>query len=164
MKSLSVNPPIRGELPTALIGRPAKTGRTEFGQRILSARQELGLTQAQVAEHLGITQQSFAGWERRQTALRPEHLRQLARILNVTVDFLLGDQPSVRRGTGLSGEIRRAFDQVCGLPRHQQQRIATIIKALVAEASRRRRSASPVLNAARCVRAGGSACVRPSGR
>lgn len=134
MKAFTVSLTNRIELPKAVMGRPAKTGRTEFGQRIVAARQELGLTQAQVAEQLGITQQSFAGWERRQTALRPEHLRQLACILNVTVDFLLGDLPPGRRGMGPSGKVRRVFEHVSRLPRRQQQRIVSVIEALVAEA------------------------------
>lgn len=137
MKAFTVSLTNRIELPKAVMGRPAKSGRTEFGQRLVAARQEMGLTQAQVAAQLGITQQSFAGWERRQTALRPEHLRQLARILHVTVDFLLGDLPPGRRGTGPAGKVRRAFERVSRLPRHQQQRIVSVIEALVAQAGGR---------------------------
>ncbi len=136
MKAFTVSLTNRIDLPKVVMGRPAKTGRTEFGQRLVAARQQMRLTQAEVAGQLGITQQSFAGWERRQTALRPEHLRQLARILNVPVDFLLGDQPSGRRGMGPSVKVRRAFERVSRLPRHQQQRIVSVIEALVAQAGR----------------------------
>ena len=136
MKAFTVSLTNRIDLPKVVMGRPAKTGRTEFGQRLVAARQQMRLTQAEVAGQLGITQQSFAGWERRQTALRPENLRQLARILNVPVDFLLGDQPSGRRGMGPSVKVRRAFERVSRLPRHQQQRIVSVIEALVAQAGR----------------------------
>ena len=136
MKAFTVSLTNRIDLPKVVMGRPAKTGRTEFGQRLVAARQQMRLTQAEVAGQLGITQQSCAGWERRQTALRPEHLRQLARILNVPVDFLLGDQPSGRRGMGPSVKVRRAFERVSRLPRHQQQRIVSVIEALVAQAGR----------------------------
>ena len=136
MKAFTVSLTNRIDLPKVVMGRPAKTGRTEFGQRLVAARQQMRLTQAEVAGQLGITQPSFAGWERRQTALRPEHLRQLARILNVPVDFLLGDQPSGRRGMGPSVKVRRAFERVSRLPRHQQQRIVSVIEALVAQAGR----------------------------
>ena len=54
------------------MGRPAKSKRTEFGERLVTARQQAGLSQAQGAEKLGITQQSYGGWERRETALKPE--------------------------------------------------------------------------------------------
>ena len=43
-----------------------------------------------MAEKLGITQQTYAGWERQSyTALRPERLVQLAGALNVPLDYLM---------------------------------------------------------------------------
>lgn len=134
MQAFPVSPGDRVYLPDMITGRPAKTTRTEFGERVAAARQQLGLTQAQVAEELGITQQSYAGWERRHTALKPGHLRELARILKVSVDFLLGEKPSRQRGNGPAGKARRVFEAVSKLPRHQQQRIVSVVEALVAQA------------------------------
>ncbi len=134
MQAFPVSAADRGYPPDMITGRPAKTTRTEFGERIVAARQQLGLTQAQVAEALGITQQSYAGWERYPTALKPEHLRELARILKVSVDFLLGEKPPRQRGGGPAGKARRVFEAVSKLPRHQQQRIVSVVEALVAQA------------------------------
>jgi transcriptional regulator with XRE-family HTH domain len=113
--------------PDMAMGRPAKSKRTEFGERLVTARQELGLSQAQVAEKLGITQQSYGGWERRETALKPEHLVQLAAILNVTVDYLLGKENGRQRRGGPAGKARQVFEQVSQLPRHQQQRVLQVV-------------------------------------
>jgi transcriptional regulator with XRE-family HTH domain len=114
-------------------GRPAKTKRTEFGERLLAARQQLGLSQTQMAEKLGITQPSYAGWERRETALKPEHLVQLSAILNVTVDHLLGKENGSKRGSGPAGKARQIFERVSQLPRATQQRIlANVEDALTA--------------------------------
>jgi transcriptional regulator with XRE-family HTH domain len=117
-----------------ITGRPAKTQRTEFGQRLFAARQQLGLSQAQMAEKLGITQPSYAGWERRETALKPEHLVQLSAILNVTVDHLLGSKDNGRqRSGGPAGKARQIFERVSQLPRATQQRIlANVEDALTA--------------------------------
>ena len=41
-------------------GRPAKYPRTPFGERLNAAREVLGLSQAQVADKLGITQTAYA--------------------------------------------------------------------------------------------------------
>lgn len=113
--------------PDMAMGRPAKSKRTEFGQRLVAARQQVGLSQAQVAEKLGITQQSYGGWERRETALKPEYLLQLAAILNVSVDYLLGKENHSKRGGGPAGKARQIFEQVSQLPRHQQQRVLQVV-------------------------------------
>jgi transcriptional regulator with XRE-family HTH domain len=113
------------------MGRPAKTKRTEFGERLVTARQELGLSQAQVAERLGITQQSYGGWERRETALKPEHLIRLAEILNVTVDYLLGKENGRKRRGGPAGKLRQVFERASQLPRHQQSKVAEFVEAFV---------------------------------
>lgn len=119
-------------------GRPAKTKRTEFGERLLTARQQAGLSQTQMAEKLGITQPSYAGWERRETALKPEHLLRLAAILNVTVDHLLGKESNRKRG-GPAGKARQIFERVSQLPRATQQRIlANVEDALIAYEVRKR--------------------------
>ncbi len=113
------------------MGRPSKTTRTEFGERLVTARQELGLTQAQLADKLGITQQSYAGWERRDTALKPEHLVKLSAVLEVSVEYLLGQEEPRKRGAGPVGKARRVFESLSKLPRHQQQHILSVVEAFV---------------------------------
>ncbi len=113
-------------------GRPAKFKRSAFGERLVAARQQLGLSQIQVADKLGISQQTYAGWERRTTALRPEHIAGLAGLMNVSVDHLLGRQATPKRSGGPVGRARRLFEQVSQLPRHQQQRILSLIEDLLA--------------------------------
>ena len=113
-------------------GRPAKFSRSLFGQRLFVARQQMGLSQIQIAEKLGITQSTYAGWERRTTALRPDYISRLAAVLNVTVDDLLGHEAGPRRNGGPVGKARRVFEQVSKLPRHQQKRILGIVEDLLA--------------------------------
>ncbi|MCC6233934.1 MAG: helix-turn-helix transcriptional regulator [Verrucomicrobiales bacterium] len=115
------------------MGRPPKSERSEFGERLAAARQQLGLTQSQVAERLGITQQSYAGWERRQTALKPEHLVSLAGILEVSVEHLLGQEEPRKRNGGPAGRLRQVFERASRLPRHQQNKIAEFVEAFVAQ-------------------------------
>jgi len=113
-------------------GRPAKFRRSLFGERLFAARQHAGLSQVQIAERLGITQSTYAGWERRTTALKPEFISKLAAALNVSVDFLLGHENGGQRKGGPVGKARRVFEEVSKLPRHQQQRILGIVEDLLA--------------------------------
>jgi len=72
---------------------------------------------------MGVTQPRYADWERRTVALRPDYLPQLAIILGVTVEQLLGAKPAPKRGTGPAGKARQIFERVSKLPRATQQRI-----------------------------------------
>lgn len=98
---------------------------------MLAARQQLGFSQTQMAEKLGITQQTYAGWERRTTALRPEHLVQLAGVLNVPLDYLMGRENSTKRGGGPVGKARRMFEEVSKLPRDRQQHVLRVVADLL---------------------------------
>jgi len=114
-------------------GRPPKHKRSPFGERLYAARVAAGLSQSQVAEQMGITQPSYADWERRMVALRPDHLPKLASILNVSVEQLLGTEQAPKRGTGPVGKARQIFERVSQLPRATQQRIlANVEDALTA--------------------------------
>lgn len=115
------------------MGRPSKTKRTEFGERLLAARKQRGLSQSQVAEKLGITQPSYAAWERRETSLKPDHLTTLAALLDVPVDSLLGNATARQRSGGPIGKVRRLFESVSQLPRSQQEKVIAILEPFVAQ-------------------------------
>jgi len=114
------------------VGRPPKFERSPFGVKLLAARQQAGLSQIQVAGKLGVTQQTYAGWERRTTALKPEYIAKLSSMLNVSVDCLLGRENGGQKKGGPIGKARRVFEEVSRLPRHQQQRILGIVQDLIA--------------------------------
>lgn len=112
-----------------LIGRPTKQPRTAFGQRLLASREAVGLSQAQVAEQLGITQPSYADWERYPVAFRPEQVAQLARILKVSLEFLFGYAPIQQRRGGPTGRLHHVLEKVSALPRHQQNKVIEFVEA-----------------------------------
>lgn len=119
-------------------GRPSQSKRSLFGERLFAARQKKGISQIEVAEQMEIAQQTYASWERREVAIRPEDIVKLAAILDTTVAHLLGceDQPS--RHNAPTGKLRRLVDEVRELPRYQQQRvIATLEDALLAQRAKK---------------------------
>lgn len=116
-------------------GRPAKNNRPPLGERIAAFRNQRGLSQQQLAEKLGISQQLIGYWERRSTVLRPEQLIALAEVLNVSVNDLLGQKNRKTRGKGPEGKALQAFEAVSRLPRRQQAHILRVVQALVAQAS-----------------------------
>lgn len=121
-------------------GRPAKTPRSPFGERLAVARQQAGLTQRQLAEKLGTIQRVIAHWERAPVALRADQLAALADAFGVTTDCLVGRDTPKPRGNGPVGQARRVLESVSRLPRHQQQRIIDVVEALVAHSGGEERS------------------------
>lgn len=64
--------------------------RRQVGARIKEIRQHIGLTQAEVAEKLGIAKQSVTNYESGKTDPSIRNLIALATVLGVTTDYLLG--------------------------------------------------------------------------
>ena len=113
-------------------GRPARHPRTPFGERLHAAREARGLSQAQVAEQLGMSQNAYACWERKPVALRPDQVEQLAKILDVSVEALFNGDGGPDRKGGPTGKARRVFDEVSRLPRKRQQRILSVVEDMLA--------------------------------
>ena len=63
----------------------------EFSERLKNLRKEVGLTQVDVAGKLGFSQQAYASWERGVKKPTQENLVKIAQILNVSVDYLVGN-------------------------------------------------------------------------
>ena len=67
----------------------------EFSERLKDLRKQAGLTQVDVAEKLGISQPAFASWERGVKKPTQENLVKIAQILNVSVDYLVGNSEEI---------------------------------------------------------------------
>lgn len=65
-------------------------------QRLKMARKAAGLTQAQVAERIGINQNTYSYWESGKTRVDAESLQRLAEIFGVPVNALL--EPTRTKG------------------------------------------------------------------
>ncbi|MFY9570228.1 MAG: helix-turn-helix transcriptional regulator [Blastocatellia bacterium] len=113
------------------MGRPSKKQRTPFGERLYTLRQQAGLSQQQLADRLGISQRAYAHWERNPVALRPDQLLGVTEALNVSVEELVGNSASKKRGTGPAGRMRQLFEAASKLPRSKQQKIAAVVEAFI---------------------------------
>jgi transcriptional regulator with XRE-family HTH domain len=112
-------------------GRPSSRQRPPFGERLYQLREQAGLTQAQVAEKLGLSHRAYAFWEREPTAVRAEQLAILAGMFGVSADYLIGRQAPKQRGTGPVGKLRLIFESASKLPRRQQQRVIDVVEDIL---------------------------------
>ena len=112
-------------------GKPSRSTKTDFAQRLMALREAAGLSQRDVARQLGISQPSYANWERYNVSLKPEQLMLLAKTLGVTVTMLVeGQAATVKRG-GPTGKVRQVFERVNQLPRQQQNKVVEFVEAFV---------------------------------
>lgn len=62
-----------------------------FAERLKELRKQAHLTQVELAKRLGIGQSSYADWERGKKKPTQENLVKIARILDVSIDYLVGN-------------------------------------------------------------------------
>lgn len=113
-------------------GRPSKSRRSDFAERLRALREATGLSQSEVARRLGIRQPSYALWETYNVALKPEQLLALASALGVTVDQLFAESGKAARRGGPKGRARDIFEAVSRLPRRQQQKVIEMAEGFLA--------------------------------
>src|SRR6266545_4017646 len=87
-------------------GRPSKKPRSAFAARVHALRTQARLSQIEVAAKLGITQQSYANWERTDVALSVTQLEQLAGIFGVPITAFFS--PELTEAEKPRGPIGRA--------------------------------------------------------
>ena len=114
--------------PAMKTGRPAKNPRPPFGERLHALREAAGLSQAQVAEKLGLAQRSYSQWECRAVALRHDQLEALAVALGITLAELVAAAESKQRTSGPAGKLRQVFERASKLPREQQKHVLRVVE------------------------------------
>lgn len=69
-----------------------------FGDRIVAAREAMGMTAAQLARRMGVKTQTLQGWEEDRSEPRANKLQMLSGILNVSIIWLMsGEGPGLRQ-------------------------------------------------------------------
>lgn len=63
----------------------------KFNEKLIQLRKNEGLSQEELGYKLNVTRQTISKWELGQTSPEMDKLKELARIFNITVDELIGD-------------------------------------------------------------------------
>jgi transcriptional regulator with XRE-family HTH domain len=80
-----------------------------FGDRLVAARESMGMTQAQLAHRLGVKLQTLRNWEEDRSEPRANKLQMVAGMLNTSMVWLMSGQgaapvPSRKSAAGSVGE------------------------------------------------------------
>ncbi len=118
------------------------SGDKEFfvalGKRVAQLRKERDLTQQQLAELLGIAQQTLAHYEGARLRVPASMLPTLATIFKVPVDGLLNRAESIS-GTSKRGPApkwQQQIEAIAQLPKAQQRFVSQMLDTVLAQTQR----------------------------
>jgi transcriptional regulator with XRE-family HTH domain len=128
-------------LPTIALlldGPMAKSQDTEtLGARIARLRREKGLTQAELAQRLQVSQPVVSDYENDVIRLPADVVVQIAEILGASTDELLGMKAQAARSdSGIKNRrLYRRMQEIEKLPRRDQEALLRTIEAFISKTS-----------------------------
>ena len=105
--------------------------RTHTGQKIYEARKAEGLTQVELAQKLGVSQQLITFWENTGKAPTAEMIIKISQTLNLSADDLLGLTEKKAEHPEYSFRLEKRFNSINQLSRRKQERILSVIDTLL---------------------------------
>jgi transcriptional regulator with XRE-family HTH domain len=104
-----------------------------LGARIASARKAQNLTQQQLADQLGIAQQTLAHYEGGRLRFPASTLPKLAQKLGLTVDELLGEEKTKGK-RGPTSRLQQQIERISQLPKTKQHFVMEMLDTVIAQA------------------------------
>ena len=110
----------------------------DLGARVAQLRKDQALTQAQLAERLGIAQQTLAHYEVGRLRVAASMLPTLAKVLVTSVEKLIDQNPERASGTrGPAPRLQRQMERLSALPRPKQRAVMEALESMLAQAARK---------------------------
>ena len=128
--------PLLNQQWIAIMTQDEKDYFKALGSRIAHLRKELELTQVQLAEILGLSQQMVASYEVGRRRIPVSLLPSLARALNVQTDVLLGNEPKTPAKRGPTPKWQQQIEAIAQLPRAKQRFVSQVLDTVLAQAGR----------------------------
>jgi transcriptional regulator with XRE-family HTH domain len=108
---------------------------TRLGARIAELRRAQDITQVELAETLGVSQQTINSYEVGRRRVPVSALPVLARTLSVSLETLIGEKaPPAKRGP--APQLQQKIERLTSLPKAQQRLVLQMLDGVLAQASR----------------------------
>lgn len=121
------------EIATVAISNDERAFFIELGARIARLRKEEGVTQVQLAELLGTSQQTITAYEVGRRRVPVSSLPKLAKLLGVSVEELMGEDVKRAGRRGPAPKLQQQLEQVSRLPKAKQLAIAQVLDSMLAQ-------------------------------
>jgi transcriptional regulator with XRE-family HTH domain len=108
-----------------------------LGERIARLRREHDVTQVQLAEALGVSQQTMQSYEVGRRRIPVSALPAVALTLSVSLEELFGQakQPA-RSKRGPASKLEQHLERISALPKQRQRAVIDVIEAMLAQQGR----------------------------
>lgn len=109
----------------------------ELGKRIANLRQQQSMTQQQLAEALGIAQQTLGHYEVGRIRMPASMLLTLSQIFKVSLDELFGQSGATLRTAkrGPPSQLERSLERISELPKPKQKFVLEMLDAVLAQSN-----------------------------
>jgi len=108
-----------------------------LGARLAQARKAQHRTQQQLADQIGLAQQTYAHYEGARQRVPAFMLAPLARVLGLTLEELLGEEAKPQAKRGPTSRLDQQFECIRQLPRTKQAYVMEVLDAVIDQASRK---------------------------
>jgi transcriptional regulator with XRE-family HTH domain len=112
---------------------------TALGERIASLRKAHNVTQVQLAEALGVTQQTLQSYEVGRRRIPVSALPVVATTLAVSLDELFGSEQKAHRSgkRGPAPQWQQQMEAIAQLPKARQRFVTEMLQTVLAQAASR---------------------------
>jgi transcriptional regulator with XRE-family HTH domain len=107
-----------------------------LGERIASLRKVHNITQAQLAETLGVSQQTVQAYEMGRRRIPVSALPVVAHTLAVPLEELFGETSRPANKRGRTSRLQQQIEAISQLPRTQQHFVSQMLDTVLAQAGR----------------------------
>lgn len=108
-----------------------------LGERIARLRREHGVTQVQLAEALGVSQQTLQSYEVGRRRIPVSALPVVAQTLAVSLEELFGQaRQAARSKRGPASKLEHHLQRISALPKPRQRAVIDVIEAMLAQPAR----------------------------
>lgn len=121
--------PTTGNTPVAL-SKQELAFFARLGARIAQLRKEQGITQVQLANTLGVSQQTITAYEVGRRRIQVSALPVIAQALGVSVEALVAEAPKPGK-RGPAPKLQQQLEQISRLPRAQQKFVMQMLDTVL---------------------------------
>jgi len=107
----------------------------QLGSRIAELRKAQAITQVQLAEWLGVSQQTVNAYEVGRRRITVSALPALARYLGVSMEELIGEKPKAGK-RGPTPKLQRHMERIQELPKPKQRFVLEMLETVLNQAGR----------------------------
>ena len=123
------------EIATVAISSDERAFFIDLGARIARLRKDEGITQVQLAEQLGTSQQTITAYEVGRRRVPVSSLPRIAKLLGLSVEELIGEDPKPAE-RGAAPKLQQQLERITRLPKTQQRFVMQVIDSVIAQANR----------------------------